>query len=114
MNRRRRGRNSITTIYWRDIPAQVTAATDDGTEKVLMHNRFQVAIDRAAGVANMTDTDVYVQQWRRETTPIVSDGAAEARALAQALDQAFPKPRLDRFVAAGGINPDDQSATSNN
>jgi len=106
MTRRRRSGKGIVTIYWRDIPAQVTATTDTGTEKVLLHDRFQVAIDRAAVVADMTDTDIYVQQWRRETTPIVADGAAEARALAESLEESFPKPRLDAFVAAGGADPD--------
>jgi len=112
MTRRRRSSSGIVTIYWRDIPAQVTATTDAGAEKVLLHDRFQVAIDRAAVVADMTDTDIYVQQWRRETTPIVADGAAEARALAESLDQAFPKARLDAIVAAGGADPDARSDLS--
>ena len=47
MPRRGRGGPGLTTIYWRDIPAQVTATTEDGgKEQVLMHDRFQVAIDR--------------------------------------------------------------------
>ncbi len=105
MSRRRRGGPEIVTILWRDIPAQVTATTDSGREKVLLSDRFQVAIDRAAVVAGMTDTDVYVQQWRRVTTPVVGDGAAEARALATELDESFPKSRLDAFVANGGVDP---------
>ena len=55
MPRRGRGGPGLTTIYWRDIPAQVTATTEDGgKEQVLMHDRFQVAIDRAAAVAGLT------------------------------------------------------------
>ena len=43
MPRRGRGGPGLTTIYWRDIPAQVTATTEDGgKEQVLMHDRFQV------------------------------------------------------------------------
>ena len=66
MPRRGRGGPGLTTIYWRDIPAQVTATTEDGgKEQVLMHDRFQVAIDRAAAVAGLTKTDDYVNEWRR-------------------------------------------------
>ena len=50
MSRRRRGSGpGIVTIYWRDIPAQITVTTAAGeTEKVLLEPRFQHAIDRAA------------------------------------------------------------------
>ena len=38
MPRRSRGGPGLVTIYWRDIPAQVTATTADGTkEQVLLH-----------------------------------------------------------------------------
>ena len=41
MPRRGRGGPGLVTIYWRDIPAQVTATTEDGgKEQVLMHQRF--------------------------------------------------------------------------
>ncbi|MGZ4966108.1 MAG: virulence factor, partial [Chthoniobacterales bacterium] len=40
---------TLTTIWWRDIPAQVVAARDRRTQhKIVLHRRFQVAIDRAA------------------------------------------------------------------
>ena len=47
----------LVTIYWRDIPAQVTAQRGRSREKALLDARFQDAIDRAAIVAGLTDTD---------------------------------------------------------
>ena len=43
----------LVTIYWRDIPAQVTAQAGRHREKALLDARFQHAIDRAATVATL-------------------------------------------------------------
>jgi len=106
MTRRRRGASGIVVIYWRDIPAQVIAG--GGTQKILLHNRFQVAIDRAATVAGLTDTDDYVEQWRRESTPGHGEdpSQAQAQARAQTLEDEFPRARLEALVANGGLDPD--------
>ncbi|MEM1334797.1 MAG: virulence factor, partial [Actinomycetota bacterium] len=60
---RRRGQPQLQVISWRDIPAQLTARVGDDQHKVLLHARFQHAIDRAAGVAGLTSTHDYVQEW---------------------------------------------------
>ena len=39
---------ALTTIWWRDIPAQVVAKDTRRASKVVLHPRFQVAIDKAA------------------------------------------------------------------
>ncbi len=39
---------TLTTIWWRDIPAQVIAKDRRQAHKVVLHPRFQVAIDKAA------------------------------------------------------------------
>ncbi len=104
MSRRGSG-YGIATIYWRDIPAQVVARTAEGTEKVLLDNRFQVAIDRAAVVAGLTGTHAYVEQWRRETEPASADRLDQGRTRAAELDASFPKDRLETFVATGGLDP---------
>ena len=56
----------LIASYWRDIPAQVTAQEGRSREKALLDARFQHAIDRAAMVADCTDSDSYVAEWRRE------------------------------------------------
>lgn len=108
MTRRRRGGGpGIVTIYWRDIPAQITATTADGqVEKVLLEPRFQHAIDRAAHVAGLTDTNDYVEQWRRVSGALDGDPTEVARATADAIHSDYPRDRLEALVASGGIEPD--------
>ena len=107
MPRRGRGGPGLVTIYWRDIPAQVTATTDDGgKEQVLLHQRFQVAIDRAAAVAGLTTTDDYVNEWRRVATSVAGDPVAAAHAAAEQLDDDHPRDVLEALVANGGLRPD--------
>ncbi|MDG2027047.1 MAG: virulence factor [Acidimicrobiales bacterium] len=105
--RSRRGGPGLVTIYWRDIPAQITATTADGdTEKVLLEPRFQHAIDRAAHVAGLTDTNDYVQEWRRVSTTVDGDPAAAAQDTADTIHSDYPRDRLEALVAAGGLEPD--------
>ena len=86
--RRRRGPGpGIVTIYWRDIPAQVTATDADGqTEKVLLEPRFQHAIDRAAHVAGLT------------TRRTMSNSGAESPARSTANRPKSRRPRQPRSI----------------
>ena len=93
----------LVTIYWRDIPAQVTAQQGRTREKALLDARFQHAIDRAAMIAGMDDTDSYVAQWRREATPLADDMAAAVADEAARIDAAYGRERLERLVQAGGV-----------
>jgi hypothetical protein len=109
--RRRGGEDAVTIIYWRDIPAQVTARAGSETHKALLEDRFQQAIDRAATVAGLTETGAYVAQWRRASEPLEGDppdvaGLAGLVAdRATELTMAYPRPRLEALVAAGGLEP---------
>jgi hypothetical protein len=97
----------MTTIYWRDIPAQLTARAGDDQHKVLLHARFQHAIDRAAGVAGLTSTHDYVQQWRSVPSPLADgDVAAQLDQRCAELEAAYPRARLEAIVANGGLDPD--------
>ena len=105
--RSRRGGPGIVTIYWRDIPAQITATTaEGGTGKVLLEPRFQHAIDRAAHVAGLTDTHSYIAQWRRVAGTAQGDPAAAAQAAADTVHSDYPRDRLEALVASGGLEPD--------
>ncbi len=112
MSRRRSSAGQLVTIYWRDIPAQVTASRGRDKQKWLLEPRFQHAIDRAATVAGLTDTHSYVAQWRREAQPVgeVADLLAAAQAEAARLEQAHPPARLEELVAAGGLATDPHPA----
>lgn len=104
--RRRGGAPSLTTISWRDIPAQLTARAGGEQHKVLMHARFQHAIDRAAAVAGLTTTHDYVQQWHTESG-LLGDGdvAAQLDQQCAELEAAYPRERLEALVANGGLDP---------
>ncbi len=93
----------LVTIYWRDIPAQVTAQEGRTREKALLDARFQHAIDRAAMAAGMDDTDSYIAQWRRESTPLSADMATAVANEIARIDAAYDRKRLERLVQAGGI-----------
>jgi Virulence factor len=95
---------TLTVIWWRDIPAQVLARGRAGTEKVVLPQRFQLAIDRAADVAGRTGSDAYLAEWRRVTRPCGDDLAAEAGAEAQALEARYPRGELQRLADAGGVD----------
>ena len=106
MSRRRGGDRAVVVIYWRDIPAQVTAGDRATGDKVLLDARFQHAIDRAAAVAGKTDTASYVAEWRRVTHPLTGDPSAAAAGRAAELDSTFAQDRLEQLVRSGGVATD--------
>ena len=104
--RRRSATNEMVTIYWRDIPAQVTAMSDGDKGSWLLEERFQVAIDRAAGIAGLTDADDYVLQWRRDSKPCAGNPEEAARTEAERLQQEYTRDRVRALVDNGGLEPD--------
>jgi len=67
MGRRRRQAPALEVISWRDIPAQVRGVGVATAASALLPRRFQIAIDRAARIAEMTDHRAYISQWQRRT-----------------------------------------------
>lgn len=106
MSRRRAKTNQLTTIFWRDIPAQVAATSAGETYKALLEPRFQHAIDRAATVAGLTETTDYVAQWRRESVPLDPEVDADflTRETASRLQSRYDRDRLEALVANGGVH----------
>jgi hypothetical protein len=103
---RRRSTPAIATIWWRDIPAQLTARSGDEQHKVLLHARFQHAIDRAAAVAGLTTTHDYVQQWRTANAPLAAgDVAAQLDQRCAEIEAAYQRDRIETLVANGGLEP---------
>jgi hypothetical protein len=107
MSRRRGSDNAVVVIYWRDIPAQVTAGPRNTGNKVLLDARFQHAIDRAAVVAGKTDTESYVAEWRRTTEPLVGDAEPAATTRAAQLEAEYPRDVLEELVRSGGRQQED-------
>ncbi|MFT6292122.1 MAG: hypothetical protein ACJAR2_002736 [Ilumatobacter sp.] len=104
--RRRGGAPSVSTISWRDIPAQLTARGADDQHKVLLHARFQHAIDRAAAVGGLTATNDYVQHWGTDASPLeAGDVLAQLDRRCAEIEGAYPRERLEALVANGGLEP---------
>lgn len=96
----------LITIYWRDIPAQVTARDGRRKASVQLEDRFQIAIDRAAAAAGLETTDDYLGEWHRQTSDTPGeDLQAEVEAAAAALEAAFPQAQLQKYVVNGGLTP---------
>jgi len=92
----------LTTVYWRDIPAQVIAKERRDTAKIVLSERFAEAIDKAAMRAKMAGTDAYLEQWRREVINCGPDLQAAVDEAAAKLEQEFDDERLDELVKNGG------------
>ena len=93
----------LTTVYWRDIPAQVIAKERRDTAKTVLTERFAEAIDKAAMRAQMAGTDAYLEQWRREVANCGRDLQAAVDAAAAALEQAYDDERLEALIKSGGV-----------
>ena len=96
----------LTTVYWRDIPAQVIAKPGRGrdTAKIVLSERFAEAIDKAAMRAQMAGTDAYLEQWRREVVNCGKNLQAVVDEAAAALESAYDDARLDALISNGGTN----------
>ncbi len=92
----------LTTMYWRDIPAQVIAKERRDTAKIVLTERFAEAIDKAAMRAKMAGTDAYLEQWRRVVTNCSGDLQAAVDEAASRLEQEFDDERLKALVKNGG------------
>jgi len=95
----------LTVIYWRDIPAQVTATDGERSTRRELSNRFQLAIDAAAMKAGLVGSDEYLDAWRRESRPCGDDLEREIDAEAERLEAEFPRERLLAVTRTGGSVP---------
>jgi hypothetical protein len=89
-------------IWWRDIPAQVTAKEGRSAARAQLSDRFQEAIDAAAMRAGLIGTDAYLAEWRREPRECGEDLDAEVAEEAEWLEAAYPDDVLERLVRAEG------------
>ena len=104
--------SKLITIYWRDIPAQVTAQKGRIREKALLEARFQHAIDRAATVAGLTDTDSYIAQWTRKTFACEGNMAEAVAKEAAKIEENYPDERLEMLVKQGGVEDDGEKVNT--
>lgn len=93
----------LIKIYWRDIPSQVIAKAGRKTAKVMLPERFQEAIDRAAMRAGKGSSDAYMEDWRRDRSPCSGDLQAEADAAAAELVSQWNDETLETLTKAKGV-----------
>ena len=106
-NRRARsdGSPKLTVIYWRDIPAQVTARSARSRYSEKLDQRFQVAIDGAATRAGKTAADDYLGEWREESRPCEEDLEAAVATTRRELEETFTPELLRAHVRNEGWAP---------
>jgi hypothetical protein len=97
----------LTTIFWRDIPAQIIGQQGRKQHKQELSKRFAVAIDRAAMRAGRGSSKAYLEDWRRESRPVQGDIPALVAEEAGKLELAWPDELLESTVKAGGKLNDD-------
>ena len=74
------------------------------TSKILLGERFQDAIDRAAMRAGKGSSDAYMSEWRRDAVPCGDDDLeAVVKARADELETGFSDEDLLALVRAKGI-----------
>jgi len=92
----------LIITYWRDIPAQVVASERRVKAKVLLSDRFAIAIDKAAMRADMAGSDAYLEEWRRKTVKCSNDLQLEVDNISEKLEADYPNERLDALVTNKG------------
>ena len=94
---------TLTVIWWRDIPAQVTAREGRQSSKIVLHPRFQVAIDKAASRAGKRAYNDYIEEWRKVARGCGDDLEAEVTAESNRLEAEYDKHRLAALIQSGGV-----------
>ena len=98
---------NLTVIKWRDIPTQVMIKKSRReVEKIQLNNRFMEAVDLAASVADATDADAYLTDWKNEVIEI-PDGDLKGPVANKAaeLESAFTQEILMNYVNNSGYKP---------
>lgn len=100
--------NSVVTILWRDIPAQVNSQTGRERHQVVLSAKFQRAIDRAKRKAHIYTADEDVAQWRRISIDLDGDPKEAAQREADRIESEYTRHRLGVLAYAGGFEGDVQ------
>ena len=93
----------LSVIWWRDIPAQVVAKDARRSSKVVLHPRFQVAIDKAANRAGKREYNAYIAEWRKTQRACGADLETEVKTESDRLETEYDKHRLAELIQQGGV-----------
>jgi len=93
----------VTLVYWRDIPAQVIVGKGRRGHKVVLPERFEQAIDRAAMKIGAKDADAYLAEWRKAAPyPVEGEAAEVAAAEAARIDAEYDTARIKALIENEG------------
>ena len=93
----------VTIVYWRDMPAQIIVGKGRRGAKVVLPERFEQAIDRAAMKVGAQDTDAYLAEWRK-AAPYEMEGDAQEIATSEAarIDREYDLDRIKALIENDG------------
>ncbi len=95
---------SLSIIYWRDIPSQITIKAGRKKAKRELPQRFQEAIDKAAMKAGAHGTEDYLADWRKAApSPCADDLEHAADTAIIEIEAQYDERRLTALIAAKGF-----------
>ena len=92
----------LTIVYWRDMPAQVIVKAGRKKESRKLDERFEQAIDMAAMRSGASETDAYLEEWRRDTSEVEGDIAEIADQTQASIESEYDQDKLKALIANGG------------
>lgn len=92
----------LTIVYWRDMPAQVIVKAGRKKESRKLEERFEQAIDMAAMRSGASETDAYLEEWRRDTSEVEGDIAEIADQTQASIESEYDQDKLKALIANGG------------
>lgn len=93
----------LTTIYWRNIPAQLIYRKGRKKLKRSLPDRFAIAIDRAAMRAGRGSSEDYLNDWRREHRECGEENEGVLDREFERLTKAYPEEVLNALIKNGGL-----------
>ncbi len=90
-------------LSWRDIPAQIIVGKGRNAVKVQLSERFEKAIDKCAMKIGATDSESYMEDWRK-SNPMQSIVTSELVASfeAQQIENIFTNEKLTELIENNG------------
>ena len=93
---------NLTIVYWRDIPAQLLIGSGRKAAKLKLSDKFEKAIDRCAMKVGAKDSESYLQDWQKKTTPMESTGLNAIDLEAEKIEQYYTHERLKELILNDG------------
>ncbi|MBA3778233.1 MAG: virulence factor [Chloroflexi bacterium] len=91
-------------IFWRDIPAQIIGRAGRRSSKIVLHPRFQIAIDKAASRAGRRAYNDYIAEWRKVQRPCGDEIEGEVQDESERLERDYSRHRLAELIVSGGVD----------